>query len=327
MISTLRNSVVALVAVGLGLLVAAPAAHAKTGPVAATWKLPAGGYTLRTGLNAVWALNADESHAGQLYRLDPRTHALKLVATLPFPAGSMEIGYGSIWISDYFGNAVWRLAPDGHVQADIGVGLQPESIHSAFGSMWASNHHGASLSRISPISNTVTATIAAGAPDTFRNGPQSMTDDGTRLYVGSSNLQALQSVDPATNTVTTPPSLDDAFCGPMIATAGFVWSVDACTGATYQLNTDGALQQAFYPASGFSQALTTTSDDIWIGTDQTVDPDTGQGSDAVLQGREPSTGALLRTIALGGDIRDVESGFGSLWVYDNDANTIKRVDL
>ena len=65
----------------------------------------------------------------------------------------------------------------------------------------------------------------------------------------------------------------------------------------------------------------------WIGTDQTVDPDTGQGSDAVLQGREPSTGALLRTIALGGDIRDVESGFGSLWVYDNDANTIKRVDL
>src|SRR5438552_769393 len=96
-----RRSAVTLIAAACTLMVAgAPAAHAKTGPVAATWKLPAGGYALHIGLNAVWALNADSSHAAQLYRLDPSTHALKLVTTLPFPAGDFETGDGSIWISD-----------------------------------------------------------------------------------------------------------------------------------------------------------------------------------------------------------------------------------
>jgi hypothetical protein len=204
------------------------------------------------------------------------------------------------------------------------VGLQPERIHAAFGSLWASNHHGASLSRIDPVTNTVVDTVPAGAPDTFRSGPQGMTDDGTNLYVGSSNLQALQAVAPSTDGVTTGPSTDDVFCGPITAAGGFVWSVDPCSGAFYRLGTDGSSQQTI-PSAGVPGGITTRGAELWISDDQTFDPNTYQGSNAVLEQLDPVSGAVLRSVAIGGDATEVTSGYGDLWVYDANASTIRRI--
>jgi streptogramin lyase len=212
------------------------------------------------------------------------------------------------------------------VQAEIATGLQPQWLHAAFGSLWVSNHHGASATRIDPITNRVQDTVQVGAPDTFRDGPQAITDDGTRLYVGSSNLQALQSVDPATDAVSTPPSIADAFCGPTEAAGGFVWSVDRCTATTYRLGTDGSVQQAI-ASTGMPQGLTTAGGDVWIGDDTTFDPNSGVGSSAVLDERDASTGVLLQSVPIGGDASDLASGFGSLWVYDAVASTIRRVQV
>jgi virginiamycin B lyase len=325
------TAIAAAAALTAALLVGAPSAGARPGAVAATYKVAPvipgnGSYALEAGLNAVWALNADEAQHAQLYRIDPASHGMKLITTLPFPAGGLSVAFGSLWVTDYFGNAVWRLSPNGQVQAEIPTGLQPQWLHPAFGSMWVSNHHSGSLSRVDPATNQVIATVAAGAPDTFRSGPQDITDDGTKVYVDSSNLQALQSVDPATDTVTTPTSLDDQFCGPIGAIAGYVWSVDGCTGTTYQLGTDGTMRRAI-ASTGVPLSLTTAAGQLWIGDDTTVDPDTGQGSNAVLAQRDPVTGALLRTIAVGGDASALASGFGSLWVFDISANTIRRVSL
>jgi streptogramin lyase len=322
-----RTTLVAIAALVAAVLAGSPPADAKPGPVTATWKLAPGGYDVVAGMDAVWAADIDEVHDGQLYRLDPTTHALRLLTTLPFPLGGVALGFGSVWVSDVAGNAVWRLTPTGRVQVEIAVGLQPGWLHAAFGSMWVGNHHSASLSRIDPTSNAVIATTPAGDQNAFRNGPQDITDDGTRLYVGSSNLQALQTVDPATNTTSTPPSISDAFCDQLRAIAGFVWSADGCTGAIYQLNPDGTVQQAFYPDRGYSQTLTTVRGEVWIGTNQSVDPDSGQGSDAVLQERNPVTGTLLRTIQIGGNVRNLAAGYGALWVYDATSNSLKRVDL
>jgi hypothetical protein len=316
----------AALALVTGAVTASASAGAQPGPVVATYRLAPGGYTVQAGPDAMWAIDADEFHDAKLYRIDSASHAMKLVASLPFPAGSMTLGFGSEWVSDYYGNAVWRLAPNGRVQAEIGTGLQPEQMRAAFGSLWVSNHHGASLTRIDPTTDTVQATVQVGAPDTFRNGPQGVTDDGTRLFVGSSNLQALQSVDPATNTVTTPASLDDAFCGPLEAIAGFVWSVDHCTGTTYQLTPAGSVQQRI-ASTGVPSSVTTRAGELWIGDDTIVDPNTGQGSAAVLAERDPQTGALLRSVAIGGDAGELCSGFGDLWVYDSVANTIRRVHV
>ncbi len=319
-------AIATVAALTISPLIAAAAANARPAAVVATYKLAPGSYTVQAGPDAIWALNVDEVHDGRLYRINPTTHAIKVVATLPFPAGGMTVAFGSVWVSDYYGNAVWRLRPNGHVQATVGTGLQPQWLHSAFGSLWVSNHHGASLTRINPSNDSVQATVQVGTPDTFRSGPQDVTDDGVRLYAGSSNLQALQSVNPATDAVTTPGSLDDAFCGPLTAAGGFVWSVDPCSGATYRLNDDGSVAQSI-ASTGVPLSLTARSGRLWIGDDTTVDPTSGQGSDAVLAERDPHTGDLLRTVTIGGDAADLCSGFGDLWVFDSSADTIRRVHV
>ena len=315
----------ALVALATGLTIAAPTASARSA-VVATYRLSPGGYDLATGLGAVWALNGDEYHYGKLYRIDPVTGRMTVAAKLSFPAGGIAIADNSIWISDYFGNAVWRFSPTGAVQAEIGVGLQPQWLHAAFGSVWASNHHGASVSRIDPATNTVVATAPAGAPGVFRDGPQAMTDDGKKLYVLSSNQQALQAVDPSTNTTTTFASTQDAGCGPLTAIAGFVWSADGCTGAFYQLATDGTVEHVL-PSTGAPGGVTTLGSQFWISNDTTFDPDTGAGTGAVVEKLDPVSGAVLRTISLGGDALDLVGAFNDLWVYDSVANTIRRVHV
>ena len=307
-------------------LAGAPAADAGPGHVVATYRLPPGYYTLQVGLSAVWAAKADESHYTQLYRINPTSHRMTRVAALPFPGGSMTIAFGSIWVSDYFGNGVWRVSPTGHVQARIRTGLQPEQMHAAFGSLWVSNHHGASLTRINPVSDTVRATVQVGEPGTFRSGPQDVTDDGVNVYVGSSNLQALQSVDPSTDHVSTPASTNDAFCGPLAAIGGFIWSVDHCSGTTYQFSTDGAVQHTF-SSTGSPASMTTRRDQLWIGDDTVTDPNTGVGSHAVLERRNPQSGALIRSVPIGGDASSLVAGFGDFWVYDATANTIRRIEV
>ncbi len=322
----LKTTLVALVALATGLTVAAPAANAKSA-VVATYKVTPGYYSLATGLGAVWVLDADEFHYGKLYRIDPVTHHMALAARLSFPAGGLAVAYGSVWVSDYFGNAVWRFSASGHVQAEIGVGLQPQWLHAAFGSLWSSNHHGASLSRIDPGTNSVVATVPAGAPGVFRSGPQDLTDDGTKLFVVSSNQQSLQSVDPTTNATTTFGGTADQGCGPLVAIDGFVWSADGCSGAFYQLAADNGSVHHVVPSTGVPGGVTTLGGQLWASNDTTFDPATFQGSDAVVERLDPVSGAVLRTVSLGGDATAVISGFTDLWVWDANASTIRRVHV
>lgn len=315
----------ATAAMTAGVLFAA-AADARTDPVLATYQLAPGFYELAHGHHAVWAANIDEFDDGQIYRIAPdRPHPLKLVRRMPFPVGGLAVAFGSLWVSDYYGNAVWRLDAHGRTEARIATGLQPQWLHAAFGSMWVSNHHGASLSRVDPATNTVQATDAAGAPGAFRSGPQDLTDDGTNLFVASSNQQALQLIDPTTDTTTTADATDDVFCGPLAAVGGYVWSVDSCTGAFYRFASDGSVEQTI-PSAGLPGGVVAVGSHVWLSDDTQVDPDTGVGSAAVLTERDPATGEVLRTIDVGGDALDITKGFGDLWVYDSYANTVRRVD-
>lgn len=326
-----RWRVLAATATALTLTVTAlsPAAQARPAThVVATWHMPAPGfYDIRTGMNAVWAVLTDEVHRSAINRIDPVTGVLTTVTTLPFQGGGLAVGDDSLWVSDYFGNAVWRVAPDGHILARIAVGLQPQWVHIAFGSVWVSNHHGASVSRVDPATNTVVATIAAGQRNTFRSGPQDITDDGSRIYVGSSNAVKLESIDPATNipTVPRPTAGGDEFCGDLLGVSGLIWSVDDCTGRTYLLTPSGTPADVIDSSPGQPGGATVLGNDVWLSVDRTVDPNTGVGSNAALERRDSTTGALLSTVAIGGDAAVVRAGFQHIWVYDSIRNTVREV--
>lgn len=330
---TRRRLRTATVLVGASLTImtaAAPAALAGSArAVDATWHVAPGYYNLAAGLGAMWVVRSDESHSTLIYRIDPTSNTQTFVARLPFPGSGVVIAYGSLWIADYFGNSVHRVAPDGTDTATIQVGLQPQWMDAAFGSLWVSNHHSGSISRIDPRTNTVVATVPVGARHTFRNGPQAITHDATRMYVGSSNLPRLQSVDPATNSVTTSPATSpDEFCQTLDAVGGAVWSLDTnCSGAIYLFDLSGAPLTAFTPPTGFAESLTDLRGTIWLGVARSFDPNTGIGAESILEQRDASTGALLRTVRIGGDANLLGAGFGAIWVFDANKYTVRRVNV
>ena len=324
-----RHSFVLATLTGLLLatVIGAPASAATSAPIIAGWRVAPGAYELDAGLGAMWAANVDEFHDGQIYRIDATTGSITLVTTLPIPLGGMTFAFRSIWVSDYYGNSVWRIAPDGRVQAVFPTGLQPLRVHAAFGSIWVANHHGSSLTRIDPTSSTVIDTVPVGEPHRFRNGPQDFTADATRLYVGSSNLFKLQAVDPVADSVTTPERRagNDGFCGDLQAIDGFVWSADQCSQAAYRLSTDGTVQQVLDASPGNVTSLTVLDREVWIAREPVIDPATGQASHGVLDERDPRNGHLLRTVGIGGDPWTVRSAFGDLWVFDARRHSVLRV--
>jgi streptogramin lyase len=297
------------------------------------FRLPAGGYQLAPGLGAMWIVRGDGYHDTLIYRVDPTTNTRRLVGHLTFPATGVAVGYGSLWVADYFGNAIWRVSPRGRAQARIPTGLQPLKVHAAFGSVWVGNLHGHSVTRIDPRTDTVSATDSAGDPTRFCCSPKDITSDSRRIYVASSDQSALQSIDPATNATTTPAGTVDQFCGPLTFIGGSIWNSDRCTNTLYRISPAGVVRSHITygptPGSGTPQVLAQTrfADRLWVAVDKTYDHDTSTGTHGVLDERDPHDGNLLGTVPVGGDLESVIGAFGSLWTFDAHTSTVRRLTL
>jgi hypothetical protein len=298
-----------------------------------TFRLPAGGYKLAAGLGAMWVVRGDMFHDALIYRIDPTTNTRRLTGHLTFPATGIAAGYGSLWVADYFGNAVWRVSPHGRAQARIATGLQPVSVHVAFGSVWVANLHSHSVTRIDPRTNSVSATDPAGDPTRFCCSPKDITSDSRRIYVASSDQSVLLSIDPTTNATTTPVGTDDHFCGPLTYIDGSIWNSDRCTNTLYQISPAGVIRShiTYGPTSGSGtpQVLAQTRFDhkLWVAVDETYDHDASTGSHGVLEMRDPHDGNLLGTVTVGGDVDSVSGAFGSLWTFDAPTSTVRRLTL
>jgi len=325
-----RPLVMAIVAAAL--LVPAAARSQPSGTVVKTFRLPPGyAYDAAPGMGAMWLFRDDEANTTLIYRVDPRRNKIDRVAQLPFPSGGVAVGYHSLWVTDYYGDALYRLSPSGKVRARIPTGLQPQYIHLGLGSVWVSNHHSHSVTRIDLATDRVIATDRAGAWQ-FRDGPQALADDGHMLYVGSSNLQKLQRISPATDRTSTPPGqpLPDNFCQELDFADGWIWSDDVnCTDSVYRLNRQGRIIQtiSYGGRQGGVGSMTVLRNVVWIGDDQHFDPSTGSGSDAALKAYSASTGRSLCTRQIGGDATTLAHGFGDLWVFDSHRATVRRIHV
>ncbi len=326
---SLRATAIALAAVAATALAlpAVPAAASTAAPVVATIHLPRGTYQLASGLGAMWALSGDEYVYSTLYRIDPLTNTATEVADLGFPGAALTVGYGSVWVTDYYANRLVRLTPRGQVQATIKVGLQPQFVHIYFGSVWTSNHHAHSLSRIDPLTNGVTATIDVGAR-LFRNGPEDFTRDQQYLYVESANLPYLQRVDPATNSRTNLTSTGFDYGGDLVWTdgpaGGTLWN-QPLIDSTGQILMDGydilGTVRVAEPVANHRtpNAIAHLGHTVYYGEN----PD-GVSGVALIKGVDQVTGTRVVTLTAPGRISGLHTGFGDLWCVDN--NTIRRID-
>lgn len=317
----------AVVALSTALLVTATAAHAGSAMVAA--RIPiAAPVQIEDGGGLVWIESYDAAGYSVLSVVDPATDRVTMRARLPGDSHGFAVGFGSVWASLYDANQVVRVdAATGHVTAVVPVGLQPEDVYVAFGSVWVANHHGQSVSRIDPAQNRVIAQPTVGDPHAYRAGPQLMTDDGHRLYVGASINNSLTTIQPRGSRVSAVwPTPADQFCGDLVAVRGYIWSVDVCTNSLYRL-TPGTRQVRTYSyGSTAINAETLLGRTLWTGYDAV--PGGGNGtppSGGTLQARDAVTGQVLRTIHVGGDVSAVRAIGNELWIADPTDNVVRRV--
>ena len=115
-----------------------------------------------------------------------RAAAADLSIPLDLHAEQINLGFGSVWVSQKVGDDVVRLDPDtGEVLATIDVGVEPLKLQPADGRMWVRTAD--AYVAIDPETDAVTATLAKAdvGPDANRNfafDDSMWICDGRRLH-------------------------------------------------------------------------------------------------------------------------------------------------
>jgi hypothetical protein len=324
---TVVGSVSLLASLGLVVSPVSAAQAASTGHVVTVISVPMNTYApITTGLGSVWLASNDESSFGTVVQIDPRTNRFVRSTTLDIAPGGFTVGYGSLWVSGWATNTVERIDPATmRVITRIPTRLGPENLIAAFGSIWVSDHHNHSVSRIDPATDKIVASPTVGIPNAFRDGPANLASDSRFVYVGVPNSGSIYRIDPRTNRADGSVPTPSYFCGDMAASHGTVWWADPCSDG---LTSTNLVTHAAY-AFGYDPGVVT--DDVmrdgtlWVSYDKSFDPDTGAAIEGSLDARDPTTGALLGTVSVGGDVSTLGSGFGSLWTFDPGVGKVTRV--
>ncbi len=252
------------------------------------------------------------------FKIDPATNAI----SGPFEnSNAMDIGVGdgSVWLSDYNTDQVYRLDPATGKQiavVKLRPGSSPEGITDSGGAIWVANHHGGSISRIDPQTNKVVATVVVGPPGS--SGPQGIASGLGSVWVDVPNINSVVRIDPTTNTISAviPFPTNMSPCGGVAVGQSAVWVSD-CLDANPVARIDPATNKiaSILDFGGEVIQMTADGNSVWFVA--SGDPDSTialpaylihlQADDTITARYELPTGFIT-----GG----TELGFGSIWVSD-----------
>jgi DNA-binding beta-propeller fold protein YncE len=253
-------------------------------------------WQLAAGEGGIWAAE----DAG-IAHIDPAANTVvATLATAPsqgFGPG-VAAGDGSIWASNFTDNTVMRFdSGSGRLTATIPVGNAPEGIAVTPSAVWVANHHPGpdgtgSVSRIDPATNTVVATIPAGARADCC-GPQGIDANAGGVWTAIPNANAVDRIDPTTNQVLAivpaPPA-----CGPVAAAADQVWVAGGCNGAS-ATRIDPATNKvvARTATSTITTGVAIGFGSVWVTTTHTlerINPATNKVFERTVLGPKPPPG-------------------------------------
>src|SRR5262249_39730337 len=110
----------------------------------------------------------------------------------------LEIGFGSLWVSNVGLGAIQRIDPDTNkVIAEVKGNRPCAAMAAGQGSLWVASRRDKSIYRISAISNKVTATI----PVTIADSEASLAAGEGGIWVLTDQKGVLSRIDPETNEV------------------------------------------------------------------------------------------------------------------------------
>ncbi len=262
---------------------------------------------------------------------------------------------------DVVPNSVALLDPaDGHVVAQVPVGIRPGNLAVGAGSVWVANLGDENVTQIGARSRRVAATVSPGiSVDGLAVGPSG-------VWVADSTRSHAVVIDPVSRspaeTVRVSPSASEDDVGgglgtvprPVAVTAEAVWIPGALGLA--RLDPDSRRTIATPPVGTEPNGIAVGAGGVWVsdgidGTVTRIDPETnevvqtinvGQSASGVAAGAggvwvpvpledrvkriDPATNAIKDTVRVPGGPGAVAIGAGAVWVTTRRAGTVTRID-
>ena len=206
----------------------------------------------------------------------------------------------SAWVACKERARVVRLSlPAGRKTATVGLNGQVIAVAVGFGSLWALDT-GSTLYRINPQKARVTKRIQLGATAAYN-----IWIGAGAVWVADDQGAAILRVSPSSDKVVARISVGD---GPadMVFRESQAWVVTHRDNTIFRINamTNAPMRIGSVPGSdAAAERLALLGDALWI---------TGRGVSLVEM--DPATGAVRRTVDVGGTGIDVVAAVGALWV-------------
>jgi YVTN family beta-propeller protein len=254
-------------------------------------------------------------------RIDPATNTV--IATIPTgrPVGYIAAGGGAVFVASSLTDTLLRIDPatNSIVATFSSGGLMPAGMRVADGYLWVANHHGdptGSVAKIDLATNQVLALIPLGAAQ-LTSGPASIEATQGAIWVGVPNLSVVARIDTATAAVTDLIPMRSA-CGGLAAIDDSLFvgggGNDCAPGIT---RVDVASRQAIerIVTGGFVGGVAAGDGSVWGGA----------FASGFLVRLDAATSEVTGMLKLRGSPVNVAYGAGAVWVTDEDAHTVTRV--
>jgi virginiamycin B lyase len=220
----------------------------------------------------------------------------------------LEIGFGSLWVSNEGLGAVQRIDPaTNKVIAVVNVNKPCAAMAAGYGSLWVASRKDKSIYRIDAHNNKVTATI----PVTVADSEASIAAGNGGIWVLTDQKGVLSRIDPETNEVVAHISVNP-YSYAAIAGYGAIWVTN--TGRPRSTDT-GTVQRVDPKTNTVVATITVRSQPRFLAA--------GEGSvwvlnqtDGTVSRIDPLTNEVVATIQVGvpGPGGDIAAGEGAVWV-------------
>jgi DNA-binding beta-propeller fold protein YncE len=276
--------------------------------VAAEISIPPGPAGLAIGEGAVWILSEGSS---SLLRIDPRTNAVVKRIEVE-TGGEVAVGDGSVWLTHPDTETVSRMNPRTYeVSASIRVGKRPLGIAVTSEAVWVANADVPSVSRIDPETGRVVKTIRVGPAAACCGLHMGVIVAGGAVWANVSKGRMLARIDPATNAVSFI-KLDYEPCAALVANERTVWSTGGgCADVVARI--DVRSNDVTKLAEPHPIGLASAFGRIWVANlrSQNVDQ------------LDLRTHRVVARLPVGGTPIQLLSGFGSLWMHDDEGRVLR----
>ncbi len=266
----------------------------------------AGPIDLVGGAGYIWTADADD---GTITRIDPATRAAKKIAVGGQPNG-LVIGQGKAWVWNYSSAITPVDVTSGEVGELVRTDLNISAIAGDGTSVWFTVPDSNAVGRVDMATAAFT-----DAPIDLGRRPDSLTVDGTKLYVVSRSDRSMTTIDTATGTVVgSPRALVDGIAS--VGASGGRLYVSGPAG--FGLLGDAPLTTDQLVSGSGAAGIVPDGDTLWL-----IDEDRNEIRRVAPDLRTPVAAPIT---GIGAGVGDAEVVDGVFWFSDRTADTVTRID-